>query len=318
MIDLSQFNIAVAVIASITLFLYGLQSFTREIQTLTSGPLKETLSRATRNRIVASGIGAASTALIQSSSAVSSIIVALVDAGLIPLRNALALMVGANVGTASTAFLVSAKLEGIGGLFIFIGAAMSLLPIKGRLLGKSIFYFGFILFSLDQLNFSFGPIYKDESLLWALQLTENRLFGLLVGAALTAVVQSSSVITGLAVLLTAEGSLTLPGAIAIVLGANVGTTSTALFASMTLGPLARLTALANCIFNLAGAAVALFLLPSLVALASRWSNGSTGFAVALSHLVFNVGMALLVLPFLTPVQRVISELHFQRKRETTV
>jgi phosphate:Na+ symporter len=155
---MSAVQFAFTVISAILLFLHGLQGFSHEIRTAFGDSLTRVMARFTKNRFRGFAVGAVFTALIQSSSAATALTVALVDAGTITLRGSLGLLMGANVGTSSTAWLVSFKLIGIGPYFIVLGALVGFVPHKSRILGKVLFYFGFIFFALDLLSSSLAPL----------------------------------------------------------------------------------------------------------------------------------------------------------------
>jgi len=146
---MSNLRILFASISAIVLFLYGLEGFSREIQTVGGEALRKWLGHLTKSRWRAVVLGAVATAIIQSSSAVTSLTVALVDAGTITLRSSMGVLLGANIGTTSTAWLVSLKLTGIGPFFIVLGFVLSAILTRFEVLGKAAFYFEFIFFSLD-------------------------------------------------------------------------------------------------------------------------------------------------------------------------
>lgn len=302
---MSVLDSIVLAVASVTLFLYGLQSFSREIQQLSDGPLKKSLTFATRNRFIGALTGAVTTALLQSSSAVTALAVALTNSSLLNLRAVLPVLIGANVGTASTAFLVAWKAHGLGAYFLLLGSILSLLPMKVRVLGKSIFYFGFILFALDQINGALRPFFAQPLVVEWLSRADEPLIGIAAGIVLTALLQSSSVLTGIAVILADQGLLTLPGAVAVVLGANIGTTTTALVASLGMNDVAKTAAFANLFFNAVGVIVAFFLITPLANLSAGLGSGATGSSVAYTHLIFNSGTAVVFLAFLTPTYHLL-------------
>mgnify|MGYP005853361477 CR=1 FL=1 len=276
---MSALQFLFTVISAIVLFLHGLQGFSQEIRTAFGESLTRFMGRFTQNRFRGFAMGAVFTALIQSSSAASALTVALVDAGTITLRGSLGLLIGANVGTSSTAWLVSFKLTGIGPYFIVLGAVLGFIPHRIRIFGKVLFYFGFIFFALDLLSASLAPALLD-----LFSKSASPYFSVLVGLVVTAIVQSSSVTTGLAILLTQQGLMHQTAAIAVVIGANIGTTSTSLVASLGMGRTARRAALANLLFNVGGVLIILPVLPlfsnfvdSLVASRSQ--------TVAMAHLL---------------------------------
>jgi len=283
-----------AAIAAIVLFIYGLQGFSRELQAAGGPALQAWLGRVTARRWAGFAMGALATAIVQSSSATTALTVALVDASVITFRASLGVILGSNVGTTMTAWLVSLKLTGIGPFFIVLGALISAGPRRIKVAGKAVFYFGLIFFALDLISVELSPLREHPTFSAWLSYAQTPWLGVLMGLVLTAVIQSSSVTTGLAILLVQQGALPAYAAVPIVIGANVGSTSTALMASLGMQPTARATAIANFVFNAAGVLIFLpFLRPfsqSLVEL-----TGNPGMAVALAHLTFNLSIGLLFL-----------------------
>jgi phosphate:Na+ symporter len=302
---MSVFQAIIAIIATVMLFLHGLQGFSRELEALGRHKLRAWLGSATSNRAKGFTLGAAFTALVQSSSAVTALTVAMVDARVLSFIGGLAVMLGANVGTTSTAWLVSFKLTGLGAFMIIAGTVLSALPSQARVMGKSVFYFGLIFFSLDLIAQALGPFRDDPRLSGYLTLAAEPWRGILLGILATALLQSSSVVTGIAIVLVQKGVLEMSGAIAIIVGANIGTTVTSLIAGFSLGNAARRTALANLLFNIIGVLIFLPLVHPLSALVTALA-GSPGTAAALAHLIFNLTVALLFLPLLGPVSRRLS------------
>ena len=292
----------IAVFATIALFLHGLNGFTKEVKVIGSSHFQKLLSKITSNRFGGFALGIFLTALIQSSSAVSSITVALVDASVIPFANSLAVMLGANVGTTSTAWLVTLKVGQIAPVFIVLGTVISMVPAKIRTAGKSVFYFGLILFSLELISQALAPVSANPRIVAVLNYADTRILGILVGIIITALVQSSSVTTGLSIILAQQGVLSSEGAIAIIIGSNVGTTSTALLASLAMDSAAKLAAKANLLFNVFGVIVCYPFIEGFDNLAAFLTN-DIGFQVAFAHLFFNVVISVLMLPFITQFGR---------------
>jgi len=291
---MSNFRVLLSIVSAIALFLYGLGAFSQEIQTVGGETLKKWLERLTEKRWLALALGAVATGIVQSSSAVTALTVALVDAGTMSFRSSLGVLLGANIGTTSTAWLVSLKLTSIGPFFIVFGTLLSALPTRFKIFGKAAFYFGFIFFSLDVVSFTLKPLAQNAVFAELLSRSSTPLMGVLAGALVTALVQSSSITTGLCILLVQQNLLAATAAIPIVIGANIGTTVTALVASIKMHHTARRVAVANLCFNAFG--VALFL-PFLGWFAVRVLEfaGEAGMAVAWAQLIFNVVMSLVVL-----------------------
>jgi phosphate:Na+ symporter len=291
---MSNFKIFLSIVSAIVLFLHGLEGFSREIQTVGGERLKEWLGRLTAKRWLGLLLGALATAIVQSSSAVTSLTVALVDAGTISFRSSLGVLLGANIGTTSTAWLVSLKLTSIGPFFIVLGALLGSLPTRLKILGEAAFYFGFIFFSLDVVSFTLKPLAQNPVFAEVLRESSTPLLGVLAGILVTAIVQSGSITTGLCILLVQQNLLSATAAIPIVIGASVGSTSTALIASIKMQRTARRVALANLCFNAFG--VVLFL-PFLGWFAVRVVEfaGEPGMAVAWAQLIFKIVMSAAVL-----------------------
>jgi phosphate:Na+ symporter len=312
---MSNLRILFAAVSAIVLFLYGLEAFSREIQAVGGETLRKWLGRLTESRWRAVVLGAVASAIIQSSSAVTSLTVALVDAGTMTLRSSLGVLLGANIGTTSTAWLVSLKLTGIGPLFIVFGTLLSAIPTRFKVLGKAAFYFGFIFFSLDLVSYTLKPLAQSPLFAEVLSRSSTPLMGVLAGMVVTGIVQSSSITTGLCILLVQQTILSATAAIPIVIGANIGTTATALVASIKMQKTARQVALANLCFNTFGV---LLFLPFLGWFAAKVVDfaGEPGMAVAWAQLIFNLVMTLAVLVLLRIFQRRVELFDSPRARPT--
>ena len=299
---MSNLRILFAAISAIVLFLYGLEAFSGEIQALGGETLRRWLGHLTESRWRGVVLGTIATAIIQSSSAVTSLTVALVDAGAMTLSSSLGVLLGANIGTTSTAWLVSLKLTGIGPFFIVLGTVLSAIPTRFKVLGKAAFYFGFIFFSLDLVSYTLKPLAQSPIFAEVLSRSNTPLMGVLAGMIVTGIVQSSSITTGICILLVQQTILPATAAIPIVIGANIGTTATALVASIKMQKTARQVALVNLCFNTFGV---LLFLPFLGWFAAKVVDfaGEPSMAVAWAQLIFNLVMTLAVLLLLRIFQR---------------
>ncbi len=217
------------------LFIYGMQFLSDALQRAAGQRFRQLLERLTSTLPKGVLVGAALTAVIQSSSATTVMIVGLVNAGLLTLRQALGVTLGANIGTTVTAQIVAFKLTDFALAAVGIGFALSFFG-RNRALkrtGEVLFGLGLLFLGLKIMSQYLVPLIREP---WAANLitafSVNPLLGVLVGAALTAVVQSSSATTGLFIALAAEGALDLSAAVPLVFGANIGTCATALLASI--------------------------------------------------------------------------------------
>jgi phosphate:Na+ symporter len=290
-----------AAASAIVLFIYGLQGFSRELRAVGGLALQSWLGRVTASRWLGFLVGALATAVVQSSSAITSLTTALVDASVISFRSSLGVLLGANVGTTATAWLVSFKLTGIGPFLIVLGAVISALPHRVSVAGKAVFYFGLIFFTLDLISAQLEPLREQPAFAEWVALAQAPWLGVATGLVFTALVQSSSVTTGVAILLVQQGVLPVEAAIPVAVGANVGSTSTALLASVGMNPAARATAMANFLFNAAGLIVYFPFLRQFAHVMVELA-GEPGIAVALAHLVFNLTTSLTFLVFLDWVE----------------
>ncbi len=299
---MGSLQLAATVIAAVMLFLHSLQSFSHEVRVLGRDRLRLWLAAATRNRFFGFTLGAVFTAIVQSSSAVSALAIALVNGGMLSFKGSLAVLLGAKVGTTITAWLVSFKLTGIGAFAIIAGTVLTMLPLTVRVVGKSVFYFGLIFLSLDLISTALAPFRDDPRLIEVLSMASTPWLGVLVGAVATALLQSSSVTAGLAVLLVSQGVLGQTAAVAIVIGANVGTCATSLIASLPMDKPAKRAALAYLMFNTTGAVLFLPFIAGFAAFA-RAQVESPAVSVALAQLLFNLATAALFLPLLGPIAK---------------
>lgn len=300
------FQTFILIIAAISLFVYGLQSFSQEIENLGVDRLQKWIGKITSIPMGGFLLGGVVTAIIQSSTMVSSLTVSLVSSGVITFKESLLILLGTNIGTTSTGWIVSFQSYLLGPIFIVLGTLISMIPTRIATIGKSIFYFGFIFFSLSFISQAMEPLRNNPILIEILSKASNPFLGILYGIVITVIIQSSSVVVGLVIILISQGIITLESAIPIVVGANVGTTSTALLVSFKLSPLSRLTALSASTFNLVGV---LLLLPFLGIL--EWFVESVTLnptiQVALAFTVSNTLTSVFFLIFLNPTMRLLQK-----------
>lgn len=302
---MSELNIALTAITAIILFLYGLESFSNEIQRISGERFRQFLGNATKIPLIGVIIGAMVTSVIQSSSATSIITMGLVNAGVISFKNSLGIIFGANIGTTITAQLVAFKLTNFAPYIIIIGFLVSIIKTRWSFVGKTIFYFGFVFFSLNLISQAVTPLQSDSRLLQFLTTPQNMFTALMIGAVFTAIVQSSSVTTGIAVIFTQSSLLSLDNAIPIIIGANIGTTVTALMAIINMDISAKRTAMSHLIFNLGG--VVLFL--PIIPFTGNWFSGmEPAKSLATVHLTFNLVTTIVFTVFVTPFSKLIEKL----------
>jgi phosphate:Na+ symporter len=300
-------RIAFSALAGLILFLYGIEQFSTEIQAVAGERFRDWLGRATRTAPRGALLGALATMLAQSSSATTIIAVGLVNAGTISFRNALGIVFGANVGTTVTGILVALKLTAFAPFFIVGGFALSIFGRRAAFLGRPVFYFGLVFFALALVSSAMEPLYRHPTATEVLAAFSSVPAALAAGFVFTAIVQSSAVTTGLVVLLASAELIDLHHAIPILLGANLGTTTTSLFASATMSLHARRLAAAHLVFNAGGVLLFLPVLSPFAELIRAAADSTTG-QVAAAHVVFNGITAAVFLAAVRPLARVVEAL----------
>lgn len=304
---MSWWQITFGALAGLVLFLFGIEHFSREIQAVAGERFRTLLGRLTKRPLSGALLGAVTTMIVQSSSATTVIAVGLVDAGTISFAASLGVIFGANVGTTVTAQLVALKLTHFAPFFVVAGFATSLFGRRYRFFGRPIFYFGLVFLALSLVSDAIAPLRENPDVPRLLGRFSSTAPGLLAGFVFTVVVQSSSVTTGLVVLLTEANVLNVEQAIPMLLGANLGTTTTALLGSARMSLHARRAALAHTVFNVGGV---LLFLPFLGPFADlvRHVGGDPARQVANAHLMFNASTAVVFLALLPLVRRVVERL----------
>lgn len=304
MIDLS---LVLTIVPGLILFLYGIEHFSREILRIAGERFRSMLSRVTSNRLSGALLGALVTATVQSSTATTVIVVGLVDAGIITFAQSVGVIIGANIGTTLTAQLVAFKLTSIAPFFILFGFLLSLFGRQYRFLGRPVFYFGLVFFSLDLISHAIEPLKTDPEIISFMAQFSNVFLAILAGILFTVVVQSSSVTTGIVVLLVGGGLLSLEQGIPLVMGANIGTTLTSFLAAIKLDLHAKRAAFAHFLFNFGGVLLFIpFLYPFSDLIISL--GGEPAQQMANAHLIFNLMVAAVFLVLLKPFSEMVVRL----------
>jgi phosphate:Na+ symporter len=298
---MDKFQTIIVIIAAITLFIYGLQSFSKEIESFGKDRLAKWIGRVTNLPFGGFFLGAIVTAIIQSSTLVSSLTVSLASSGVLSLRNSLLIVLGTNIGNTSTAWIASFQSSILGPFFLVLGTLISMIPAKIAVAGKPIFYFGFIFFSLWYIGQAMQPIKTDPILLEVLARAQHPLMAILYGIIITVIIQSSSVVVGLVIVLMAQGTLSLETAIPIVVGANIGTTSTALLVSLHLKPMSKLVAMSASTFNLVGVII------TYLADLARSFTTEPSMQVAAAFTISNTYVSVFFLIFLKPTIKLLEK-----------
>jgi phosphate:Na+ symporter len=300
-------RLLIVLFGGMALLLYGMQHTGEGLQRLAGARLRQVLTHLTTNRLAALITGAGATALIQSSTATTVMVIGFVQAGLLTLHQAMGIILGADIGTTFTVQLLAFHVYDYALLLVGVGFALTFLGRRRvfKDLGHAVLGFGLIFLGLKLMMEGMAPL-KDNALLAQalLAFAETPILGIAASAAFAALVASSAATIGLAMALASHGLLTLAGAVPLVLGANIGTCVTALTASLGSTTEARRVAVAHVGFKLLGAAIVVPFLDPFVRLTAA-SASDPARQLANAHTFFNVGISLLFLPFQSWAARLI-------------
>ncbi len=305
-----------ALFGGLALLLYGMQLIGEGLQRAAGGHLRHLLTSMTRTRLVAVASGALVTAIIQSSSATTLMLIGFVSAGLVTFRQSLGVILGADIGTTFTVQLLAFKVQELSLLLVGVGFAMTFFARRGLLksLGQVILGFGFIFLGMKVMNDGLAPLAENELTRQVLvALADNQFLALLVGAVLSAGMASSAATIGLMLSLGHQGLLPLAAAIPVVLGANIGTCATALAASLRSSSDARRVAVAHIAFKVLGVALVFPIIAPLTVMVAQ-TAGDVARQIANAHTLFNVAISALFLPFAPWAARVITALVPEEER----
>jgi len=291
------FQILVTVVALVLIFIFSVNKFSRQIEQVAGEKLKNILRQLTKNPILGTLTGAAVTSVIQSSTATTVMTVGLVNAGIISFYESLSIIFGANIGTTVTSQLIALNITAIAPFIIIFGFLVLKFGKKYNIYGKSVFYFGLVFFCISLISQVVAPLTSNPDILHALSRIHNVPIAIIVGILMTVILQSSSVSSGLVLVLATSGLIDLSQGVGLMLGANIGTTSTALLAAIPMDIEAKKTALAHFLFNLLGVLVVYPFVPLLTSFVTSFST-STAQQIANMHLIFNVLAAIICLIFI--------------------
>ena len=290
-------------IGGLGLFLYGMRLMGDSIERAAGAKLRNILETLTRNRVQGMFVGLFFTAVIQSSSACTVMVVSFVNSGLMTLYQAAGPILGANIGTTVTSQLVSFNLSKAAPVFLIIGVLVSMFSKNAtyRKIADIITGFGVLFLGLSQMSSSMSVLKDSEAVLNVFSSLTNPFLGILLGAALTALIQSSSVTVSILLLLANQGLIALPISMFIILGCNIGACMSAVLAGIAGNRDAKRAALIHLIFNIIGtiivAAILFVLMPQVLSMLTAISGSNPGRIIANAHTVFKIFQVALLLPF---------------------
>jgi phosphate:Na+ symporter len=287
-------------------FILGMKWMRSGLEQLAVGRLPEILKRFVNTPTKGLFTGLVVSVLMQSSGAVTVITIGLVSVGTLTFADSIGIILGANVGTTVTAQMIALDFDRFALPIIGIGLAMRILCKKPfRQIGQAFFGFGTLFACLSLMTVALQPLARSDWFMNILQTSaSNPLLGVAAGALLTALVQSSSATTALTIALATEHLVSLDGAVAIVLGNNIGSCITAIIAAIGNPIPARQVAMAHVVLNVLGVALFLPFIDPFSEL-NRLLAPTVALQVAMSHTLFNVLSSLIVWPFARPFARLI-------------
>lgn len=316
-------KVVFGLVGGLALFLYGMNSMSDALQKAAGEKMKKILGLLTRNPVMGALAGALVTAVLQSSSATTVMVIGFVSAGLMSLPQAISVIFGANIGTTMTAQLMAFKISNYIYPIIFIGFMLNFVAKKEKLknIGMVIFSFGLLFEGIEIMGTVMKPLASSPVFVDLMgKVSDIPVLGVLLGAVMTLVVQSSSatiaVLQNFASQAGSDGVssvMGLAGAIPILLGDNIGTTITALLASIGQSKNAKRTALAHTVFNITGSAVFIFMIPAMARFVQFISPKGNEVDVisrqiANAHTTFNVVCTLVWLPLIPLMVKIVKEI----------
>lgn len=283
------------------LFLYGMQMMGSGLEAAAGNRMKRILERLTSNPILGVLVGAVITAVVQSSSATTVMVVGFVNSGMMTLRQAVWVIMGANIGTTITGQLIALDVGAIAPLFAFIGVVLVVFIKKQsvRYYGQIIAGLGILFIGMDMMSSSMAPLRESEAFVNLLTQFSNPVLGILAGAVFTAIIQSSSASVGILQALASSGVIGLSNAVFVLFGQNIGTCITAVLASVGTSRNAKRTTIIHLMFNIFGTVLftVICIFSPLTDWVSSWTPGSPSAQIANMHTLFNIVTTLLLLPF---------------------
>ncbi|WP_170844445.1 Na/Pi cotransporter family protein [Aliiruegeria lutimaris] len=305
--DLPVWQMAQGLLGGLALFLFGLDRTADALKAAVGDRMKTMLARVTANRVTAAIAGAVTTAIIQSSSVTTVLVVGFVTAGLMSVSQSVGVIIGANVGSTMTAQIVAFKVEQTA--LVMIAAGFAATVITGRdvpkQFGNIVMGLGLIFFGMRLMSDGMAPLRDYPPFMEWMATMESPLPAILVAGTFTALVQSSAATAGIVIAIASGGLISLEAGIALIFGANIGTCVTAVLASAGKSRIALRTAAIHVLFNIGGVLIWLPFIPQLADLVRGLAeNGQAAYAaanvprqIANAHTIFNLANAMIFLPF---------------------
>jgi len=321
--EISWFFLVVGLLGGLSLFLYGMDRMSDALKNVAGEKMKDILAMLSSNRIMGMITGAVVTAVIQSSSVTTVMLVGFVTAGLMSLSQSIGVILGADIGTTITAQIVAFKVTKYALLLLAVGFGMLFISKKEKIqqYGYMVMGLGMIFFGMSVMSDAMHPLRTYQPFIDLMASMSNPVLGILIGALFTALIQSSSAAMGVVIVLAMQGLISLEAGIALALGANIGTCATAGLAAIGKPREAVRVATCHVLFKIVGVLLmAPFIGPFakfVVLVSPSPAEGLIGMEaaaavvprqVANAHTIFNIGIAFLFLPFVSQFSRIVYRL----------
>lgn len=312
-------EIVLTLLGGLVLFLYAVTSLSDVIRKVTAKKPKKWLLRFTRNTFTAILTGTIVTILLDSSSVVIIITIVLVNSGLLTFRQAMGIVMGANIGTTISSQIIALDIARYSPILLIIGMALLLISQKENIkkYGQLFIYFGMLFFGLFIMETAISPLKSNPTFHQWMLAMDNPISGSITGALVTLVIQSSSATVGMAILLVKKGAISLVGGIAVMLGAELGTCSDTLLATIRGNRQGIKTGLFHLIFNFTSIAICLVFFVPFVRFVN-WISGTIPLEqiLANAHFLFNFMGVLLFVWFLPVFEKVLNRIVPDKKLST--
>lgn len=296
-----KFTDLLGLFGGIALFLYGMQMMSSGLEAAAGNRMKRILERLTANRFLGVLVGAGITAVIQSSAATTMMVVGFVNSGMMTLKQAVGIIMGANIGTTITGQLVALDVGALAPIFAFAGVVLIVFLKKPSVhhYGQIIAGLGILFIGLNMMSSSMAPLQQSETFVHLLSTFQNPLVGILAGMVFTAIVQSSSATVGVLQALAVSGVIGLPSAVYVLFGQNIGTCVTAMLASAGSNRNAKRATLLHLFFNVIGTVIftIVCMTTPLTSFVESWTPDNPAAQIANMHTLFNVATTLVLFPF---------------------
>ncbi|MCR0559352.1 Na/Pi cotransporter family protein [[Clostridium] innocuum] len=302
------------IIGGLALFLFGIQFMGDGLKSIAGEKLREYIDRYTNKPWKGILVGSIITVFIQSSSATSAIAIGFVRAGLMGLEQSIGIIIGANIGTTVTAFLIGLKVEALALYFVFLGVLITLFAKRKKqtYMGQIVLGFGLLFFGLRLMGDELSKLGQMDFFTTLATTMQNQpILGFISGTLMTAVVQSSSAVVGIIQKIYDSGAMTLTAALPFVFGSNIGTTVTAVFASIGGSTSAKRAAAVNVLFNTIGSVIFMFLLTpyvDFIAFLSDKYSISPMMQIAIAHILRTIVISILAYPCINLMVSVIKKI----------